>query len=44
MLIARFQHHNFRLMPAFHVFRLRDPLRRDRLGVAQDFVLHFVLI
>ena len=23
-------------MPAFHVFRLRDPLRRDRLGVVQD--------
>jgi hypothetical protein len=31
-------------MPAFDVFRLRDPLRRDRLGVVQDFVLHFVLI
>ncbi len=24
-------------MPAFDVFRLRDPLRRDRLGVVQDF-------
>jgi hypothetical protein len=31
-------------MPTFDVFRLRDPLRRDRLRVVQDFVLHFVLI
>jgi hypothetical protein len=31
-------------MPSFDVFRLRDPLRRHCLGVAQDFVLHLVLI
>jgi hypothetical protein len=44
MLIARFQYHHFRLMPALDVLGLRDALRRDRFGVVQDFVLHFVLI
>jgi hypothetical protein len=44
MLIARFQHHNFRLMPAFDVLGLSDPLRRHCLRVAQNFVLHVILI
>ena len=44
VLIARFYHHHFRLMPSFDVLGLGDPLRRHRLGVVQDFVLHVVLI
>jgi len=44
MLIARFQYHHFRLMPALDVLGLRNALRCDRLGMVQDFVLHFILI
>src|SRR5215831_11401530 len=44
MLVSRFCHDDLGMMPAFHMLGLRDSLRRDRLRVRQDLVLHFVFI
>jgi hypothetical protein len=44
MLISGFYHDPFRLTPPFDVFGLSDPLRRYRLSMVQDLVLHFVCV
>src|SRR5258708_470375 len=44
MLIARFDHDHFGMMPALHLLRLGDSLRSDGLWMLQNLIRHFVSV
>ena len=44
MLVDRFNHDHFGMMPAFHVLGLGDSLRGYSLGMAQNLIRNFVCI
>jgi len=44
VLFSGFYHDDFRMMPAFHVFGLGDPLRGNGFWMMQNLVVDFVFL